>query len=269
MEAAVSNQAEHRRLCDVAERWLRNAMGCKIVLGGVASCREVPDAIGWSNSYKGGYGSIVVECKRSMSDFYRDRKKKIRTRLDYGEFGQLDDVHPATKTSPPHAAAIARGVVTVQEEVKRMGDRRYFLCPWEVISVEAVAKHFPDHGLLWLRGRSIYIQREAPARNDACHASEVVLLKFALIHVRDNLLAEGLSVNLRELTKHPVIADRSGLLDDFERKPLSVKRVNAAVPEPDYKALADMAARVVLQHINGEHYEMSLAGLYAELTQHL
>jgi hypothetical protein len=214
----MSSMSAHHALCDVAERWLRNAMGCKIVLGGVASCREVPDAIGWSNSYKGGYGSIVVECKRSMSDFYRDRKKKIRTRLDYGEFGQLDDVHPATKTSPPHQAAIARGVATVQEEVKRMGDRRYFLCPWEVISEDAVAKHFPDHGLLWLRGRSIYVMREAPARKDACHASEVVLLKFALIHVRDNLLTAGLTVNLRELTKHPVIADRTDLLDGFERR---------------------------------------------------
>ena len=76
----MSDQSQHHALCDVAERWLRNAMGCRIVLGGVASTREIPDAIGWSNSYKGGYGSIVVECKRSMSDFYRDRKKKIRSR---------------------------------------------------------------------------------------------------------------------------------------------------------------------------------------------
>lgn len=213
----MSSMAHHHALCDVAERWLRNAMGCKIVLGGVASCREVPDAIGWSNSYRGGYGSIVVECKRSMSDFYRDRKKKIRTRLAWNEALDVDPVHPATKTSPPHPAAQARGVATVEEEVPRMGDRRYFLCPSEVISVEAVAKHFPDHGLLWLRGRSVYVMREAPTRKNPCHASEVVLLKFALIHVKDNLLWAGLTVNLRELTKHPAIADRSYLLDGFEK----------------------------------------------------
>jgi hypothetical protein len=209
----MSSMANHHALCDVAERWLRNAMRCKIVLGGVASCREVPDAIGWSNSFRGGYGSIVVECKRSMSDFYRDRKKTIRSRLVWN--AEVDPVHPATKTSPPHPDALARGVATVEEEVARMGDRRYFLCPYGVISVEAVTKHFPDHGLLWLRGRSVLIMREAPERQKVCHPSEVVLLKFALIHVQDNLLAAGLTVNLRELTKHPVIADRDGLLDGF------------------------------------------------------
>jgi hypothetical protein len=215
----VSSMAKHHALCDVAERWLRNAMGCKIVLGGVASCREIPDAIGWSNSCKGGYGSIVVECKRSMSDFYRDRKKKIRTRMVWNDEADMGPIHPATKTSPPHPAAKARGFATVQEEVLRMGDRRYFLCPWEVISVQAVANHFPDHGLLWLRGRSVHILREAPSRENACHASEVVLLKFALIHVKDNLLAAGLTVNLRELTKHPFVADRTGMLDGFVEEP--------------------------------------------------
>jgi hypothetical protein len=205
----VSSMAQHQALCDVAERWLRNAMGCKIVLGGVASCREVPDAIGWSNSCRGGYGSIVVECKTSMSDFYRDRKKTTRTRLVWNN----KPVHPATRTSPPPRSAPA---VTVESyEVGRMGDRRYFLCPSGIISAEAVDKHCPDHGLLWLRGRSVHVMREAPARTNPCHASEVVLLKFALIHVKDNLLWAGLSVNLRELTKHPVIADRAGLLDGF------------------------------------------------------
>jgi hypothetical protein len=203
----VSSMAHHRALCDVAERWLRNAMRCKIVLGGVASCREVPDAIGWSNSWKGGYGSIVVECKRSMGDFRRDRRKQFRK----------------SRVIPSGAPYNALEFDDVKIEiVPRMGDRRYFLCPSEIISVEAVAKHFPDHGLLWLRGRSVYVMREAPRRENVSHATEVVLLKFALIHVRDNLLSAGLSVNLRELTKHPVIADRTGLLEGF------VKRMEAA-----------------------------------------
>lgn len=240
----MSSMERHHALCDVAECWLRNAMGCKIVLGGVASTREIPDAIGWSNSYKGGYGSIVVECKRSMADFYRDRKKGFRSRLVWTDL--LEPVHPASKTSPPHPAAKARGVATVQEEVPRMGDRRYFLCPAGIISAEAVTKHFPDHGLLWLRGRSVHVMQTAPTRKNACHASEVVLLKFALIHVRDNLLAAGLTVHLRELTKHPVIADRSDLLVDF----VKIKRFtteaqsesgNAACVESDADLLDEEA----------------------------
>lgn len=241
----MSDQSPHRALCDIAERWLRNAMGCKIVVGGVASCREVPDAIGWSNSVRGGYGSIVVECKRSMADFYRDRKKKIRTRMIWTDAAgkELPDelVHPASKTSPVHPAAKARGVATVEYEVPRMGDRRYFLCPSGILSVEAVAKHFPDHGLLWLRGRSVHVMREAPTRKDACHASEVVLLKFALIHVRDNLLWAGLTVNLRELTKHPVIADRSDLLEDFVQKPRTLVHEEgreAAAPEDGVRGIS-------------------------------
>lgn len=39
-------------------------------------------------------------------------------------------------------------------------------------------------------------------------------------------------------------------------------------PVPDYKALCELAARVLLQHMNDEDYELSLAGLYARLTEH-
>lgn len=37
---------------------------------------------------------------------------------------------------------------------------------------------------------------------------------------------------------------------------------------PDYESLCELAARVLLQHMNDEDYEMSLAGLYARLTEH-
>jgi len=39
-------------------------------------------------------------------------------------------------------------------------------------------------------------------------------------------------------------------------------------PDPDYKALVELAAKVLLQHMNDEDYEYSLAGLYAKLTEH-
>ena len=42
-----------------------------------------------------------------------------------------------------------------------------------------------------------------------------------------------------------------------------------ATPEPNWKALTELAARVILQHMNDEDYEMSLAGLYAKLTEHV
>jgi hypothetical protein len=38
---------------------------------------------------------------------------------------------------------------------------------------------------------------------------------------------------------------------------------------PNWKDLAELAARVLLQHMNDEDYEMSFAGLYARLTEHV
>src|SRR5208282_1089201 len=43
--------------------------------------------------------------------------------------------------------------------------------------------------------------------------------------------------------------------------------VDRGAPQPDYKTLVELAARVLLQHMNDEDYEMSLAGLYAALTE--
>jgi len=60
----------HKELCDRAASWLRGSKRCDPVLYGIASAREIPDAIGWNS-----YGSIVVECKMSVEDFLRDKAK--------------------------------------------------------------------------------------------------------------------------------------------------------------------------------------------------
>ena len=114
-----------------------------------------------------------------------------------------------------------QGSGSAVEEMTRMGDRRYFLCPPGVITLSRVEQAFPDHGLLYARGANrVSIIREAPLREKVEHLSEVRLLQFALLHLKQNLLAAGLTVNMRELTKHPMIADRSDLLEGF----LKVKR---------------------------------------------
>lgn len=109
----------------------------------------------------GSDGSIVVECKVSVEDFLRDKAKN-------------------------HAN-------------NRMGDVRYFMVPWGLVDSAFVEKHFPDHGLVEVRGRKIMSLRSAPVRSNPSHRSEIRYLRFALIHVRSNLLKIGCSVNLAAL----------------------------------------------------------------------
>jgi len=62
---------------------------------------------------------------------------------------------------------------------------------------------------------------------------------------------------------------RSKLFDSFNKAAKLGSGVEEkASPTPNWKALVELAARVLLQHMNDEDYEMSLAGLYAALTEH-
>ena len=130
-----------------------------------ASCLEIPDAIGWSNSYR-VHGSIVVECKVSVEDFLRDKRK-------------------------PH----------VNRGNGKMGDFRYFLCPAGVLSPEMVEKHFPDHGLLYPRGQGSTIIRVAPCRLHPNKKCEVRFLKQAIVNIHANLFGRGCSFDPCELSK--------------------------------------------------------------------
>ena len=107
----------HDHLCERAAAWLRSTGRCDPVLAGIASCYEIPDAIGWNVG-----GSIVIECKTSRVDFLRDRKKYVRLRHPDGWAYQSKRL---TKKK-----AVEMGCV--EEPIANMGDRRYFLCPPEV-----------------------------------------------------------------------------------------------------------------------------------------
>lgn len=61
----------HDDLVQRSVRWLRTTMKCGIVYAEIVTCCPItPDAIGWYGNW-----SILVECKRSRSDFRADRKK--------------------------------------------------------------------------------------------------------------------------------------------------------------------------------------------------
>ncbi len=87
---------------------------------------ENPDVIGWAPEA----GSILIECKLSRSDFLQDATKAVRKNPCMG-----------------------------------MGQRRYYLCPSEVIQVRDLP---PKWGLLWVANRAVSVKREArgfPGRN--------------------------------------------------------------------------------------------------------
>lgn len=66
----------HKELIQRGERWLRNTMGCRVVLCEMVANTvwgEVPDIIGFRMRE-----TILVECKTSVADFKRDLEKPFR-----------------------------------------------------------------------------------------------------------------------------------------------------------------------------------------------
>lgn len=61
----------HEKLVSRACRWLKNTVGCGVVLSELSThAGQEPDAIGFRCD-----GSFLVECKTSRADFFRDKKK--------------------------------------------------------------------------------------------------------------------------------------------------------------------------------------------------
>lgn len=64
----------HLELVKRGQRWLKNSRGCSVIITELGSGYEIPDVIGW----RGGWSSIVLEAKASISDFRIDLSKSFR-----------------------------------------------------------------------------------------------------------------------------------------------------------------------------------------------
>ena len=96
---------QHSTIVAMGVRWLSRQ--CSVVLYEFSTAAdENPDVIGWAPAA----GSVLIECKLSRSDFLRDAAKTVRRN--------------------PRAG---------------MGQRRYYLCPSDVIQVKDLP---PKWGLL-------------------------------------------------------------------------------------------------------------------------
>lgn len=69
---------KHFELLEYAKKWLHQKHSV-VITEMTASSAEIPDAIGWTP-----YCSTLVECKTSVSDFSRDKKKIIHRLPEYG-----------------------------------------------------------------------------------------------------------------------------------------------------------------------------------------
>jgi hypothetical protein len=167
----------HEELCERARRWLAGTRRCQPVFSHLASCGEIPDAIGWSSCYQ-WHGSTVVECKTSRSDFYADRRKY----LAYHEH-QFGWRYAAVRITAKQAKE--RGYTAIN--LPRMGDFRFYMCEPDVLPADLIAKHAPDHGLIYVDGaRRLKLVIPAPRRESAMinKDAEIRYLRFAIINAK-------------------------------------------------------------------------------------
>jgi hypothetical protein len=117
-----------------------------------------------------------VECKTSRSDFYADRRKYIA----YHEH-QFGWRYAAVRITAKEAQE--RGYTEIS--LPRMGDFRFYMCEADVLPVDLVTKHAPEHGLIYVEGtRRVRIVIPATRREAAMidKDSEIRYLRFAIIN---------------------------------------------------------------------------------------
>jgi hypothetical protein len=135
-------------------RWLSRQ--CSVVLYEFATpADENPDVIGWIP----GAGSVLIECKLTRADFIRDATKLVRKN--------------------PRAG---------------MGQRRYYLCPAELIQVKDLP---PKWGLLWVQRGQILVKRQARGHAERNLTAEVQFLSSMLRRAQIRIGTRPLSEWLR------------------------------------------------------------------------
>ena len=125
----------HADLVRRAVRWLRNTKGCSVIVTRASiNTTENPDALGWT-----GLGqSLLVECKVSRGDFFRDQKKFFRANPDRG-----------------------------------VGNLRWYLTPPGLVRPDEVPEGW---GLLECRLAFLRTRKEAPWQNEKNRAEEIRIL---------------------------------------------------------------------------------------------
>lgn len=154
-------------------RWLSRR--CSIVFYEFATAAdENPDVIGWAT----GSGSVLIECKLTRSDFLRDAAKTVRRNARAG-----------------------------------MGQRRYFLCPPELIQIKDLPAKW---GLLWAERGQIVVKREArgyPERNLSGEVQFLTsMLRRAQIRIGTRPLSEWLRGENRFEAKRGIPPTRDPLV---------------------------------------------------------
>lgn len=165
----------HNDLCERALRWLSGTRKCEPVFHQIASCAEIPDAIGWSSCFRFS-GSTVLECKVSRADFYADLRKQFAWR--HPDWNERHFEYRASRISAKEATANGY----IKRQLPRMGDYRFYLSQPGIVTAELVEKHAPDHGLLHIEGARVRVIRDAPRRENANYPAEIRYLRFAIIN---------------------------------------------------------------------------------------
>jgi hypothetical protein len=169
---------QHSTLVAMGVRWLGRK--CSVVLYEFATAAdENPDVIGWAS----GAGSVLIECKLSRSDFLRDAGKTVRKN--------------------PRAG---------------MGQRRYYLCPTDVIQVKELP---PKWGLLWVTKGQVIVKREARGHAERNLVAEVQflssMLRRAQIRIGTRPLSEWLRGENRFEAKRGVSPNRLQAIRESSR----------------------------------------------------
>lgn len=144
----------HAELVERAGSWLKGTMRCcpVIIERNCWSTAESPDAFGVNSD-----GSVVVECKASVSDFYADRAKPFRVKPEDG-----------------------------------MGRLRFYMTPKGLIRPERLTL-VPGWGLIEVWGRRVMVKRASDEFKQSSNA-ESLLMRSAWLSWAARHAAAGMEV---------------------------------------------------------------------------